>query len=130
MQPHIRPKPYRRKYPLPRGGNAAHRATAGAVLEFGRFRVLLRRRQLLADGVPVDVGTRAFNILLVLLGADGLLVTKEDLLSRVWLGIVVCEDSPGAKIRQAPLPKFSDAAGRRKPSATDRSALSCKGEET
>ena len=74
----------------------AHRstsATAEAALEFGRFRVLLRQRQLLADGVPVELGTRAFDLLVVLLEADGLLVSKDELLSRVWPGIVVSEEN-------------------------------------
>ena len=93
MQPHIRPKPSRRRTLLPQGGNASHRASASADLEFGRFRVLLRRRQLLADGVPVELGTRAFDLLLVLLEADGSLVTKEELMSRVWPGIVVSEEN-------------------------------------
>jgi DNA-binding winged helix-turn-helix (wHTH) protein len=93
MQPHIRPKPSRRRNPLPQGGNASHRATASADLEFGRFRVLLRRRQLLADGVPVELGTRAFDLLLVLLEAPGSFVTKEELMSRVWPGIVVSEEN-------------------------------------
>ena len=64
---------------------------ADAALEFGRFRVLLRRRRLLADGVPVELATRAFDVLLVLLEADGALVTKEELVRRVWPGIVVSE---------------------------------------
>jgi DNA-binding winged helix-turn-helix (wHTH) protein len=68
-------------------------AAADAMLEFGRFRVLLRQRQLLADGVPVEMGTRAFDLLLVLLEADGSLVTKEELMSRVWPGIVVAEEN-------------------------------------
>jgi DNA-binding winged helix-turn-helix (wHTH) protein len=55
--------------------------------------MLLRRRQLLADGVPVELGTRAFDLLLVLLEADGLLVTKKELLNRVWPGIVVSEEN-------------------------------------
>src|SRR6516164_2203963 len=93
MQPHIFPKPSRRRNPLPRSGNPSHRAIAGADLEFGRFRVLRRQRQLLADGVPVELGTRAFDLLLVLLDADGLLVPKEELLSRVWSGIVVSEEN-------------------------------------
>jgi DNA-binding winged helix-turn-helix (wHTH) protein len=93
MQPNIRPKPSRRKNPLPQRENASHGATADADLEFGRFRVLLRRRQLLADGVPVELGTRAFDLLLVLLDADGSLVTKGELLSRVWPGIVVSEEN-------------------------------------
>ena len=63
------------------------------VLEFGRFRVLLRQRQLLADRVPIALGTRAFDLLLVLLEADGALVTKGALLSRVWPGIVVAEEN-------------------------------------
>jgi DNA-binding winged helix-turn-helix (wHTH) protein len=64
-----------------------------AALEFGRFRVLVRRRQLTADGIPVRVGTRAFDLLTVLLEADGSLVAKEELLSRVWPGIYVSEGS-------------------------------------
>ena len=34
---------------------------AETTFEFGRFRVLLRQRQLLADGIPVELGRRAFN---------------------------------------------------------------------
>jgi DNA-binding winged helix-turn-helix (wHTH) protein len=92
MQPHIRPKPFRRRYPLPQGGNATGQPPAW-LSNFSRFRVLLRRRQLLADGVPVELGTRAFDLLLVLLEADGSLVTKEWLLSRVWPGVVVSEEN-------------------------------------
>jgi len=63
------------------------------MLEFGRFQVLLRGRKLLAEAVPIELGTRAFDLLLVLLEADGALVTKDELLSRVWPGIVVSEDN-------------------------------------
>jgi DNA-binding winged helix-turn-helix (wHTH) protein len=93
MQPHIRPKPFRPRYPLAQGGNASHRATAGEALGFRRFRVLLRQRQLLVDGVPVELGTRAFDLLLVLLEAAGSLVTKEELMSRVWPGVVVSKEN-------------------------------------
>jgi DNA-binding winged helix-turn-helix (wHTH) protein len=58
-------------------------------LEFGRFRVLVRQRQLLADDVPVELGTRAFDTLMVLIDANGSLVTKDELLTRVWSGVVV-----------------------------------------
>jgi DNA-binding winged helix-turn-helix (wHTH) protein len=93
MTMNIRPKPSpRRKNPLPHGVSWSGRATAaGADLEFGRFRVMRRRRQLLADGLPVELGTRAFDLLLALLEADGSLVIKEELISRVWPGIVVSE---------------------------------------
>jgi DNA-binding winged helix-turn-helix (wHTH) protein len=61
------------------------------MVEFGRFRVLPRRRQLLADGVPVELGTRAYDILLTLIEANGLLVTKDELFNRVWPGRIVEE---------------------------------------
>jgi DNA-binding winged helix-turn-helix (wHTH) protein len=81
------------------GGNSSmasdrsNRAAAEATLEFGRFRVLLRQRKLVADGVPIDLGTRALDLLLVLLETDGSLVTKDGLMSRVWPGIVVAEEN-------------------------------------
>ena len=68
-------------------------AAQEAGLEFGRFRVLLRRRQLIADGAPVKLGTRALDLLLVLLEAEGSLVTKGELLARVWPGIHVSDEN-------------------------------------
>jgi DNA-binding winged helix-turn-helix (wHTH) protein len=65
--------------------------TAEAAFEFGRFRVLLRQRQLVADGVPIELGTRALDLLLVLLEDNGSLVTRDELFRRVWPGIVVSE---------------------------------------
>ena len=70
-----------------------NRAPAEASLEFGRFRVLLRQRLLMADGVPIELGTRAFELLLALLEANGSLVSKERLFARVWPGVVVAEDN-------------------------------------
>jgi DNA-binding winged helix-turn-helix (wHTH) protein len=94
MKTNTDPKPvFRRKKPPLQGANRSSSAAADTALEFGRFRVQLRRRQLLADGVPVELGTRAFDLLLVLLEADGLLITKEELLSRVWPGLVVSEEN-------------------------------------
>src|SRR5271166_57049 len=84
------PALYRKHLPAS-DANRSGRAAADAGVEFGRFRVLLRRRLLVADGVPIELGTRALDLLLVLLEADGTLVTKDRLLSRVWPGIVVSE---------------------------------------
>jgi predicted ATPase/DNA-binding winged helix-turn-helix (wHTH) protein len=61
------------------------------ILQFGRFRVHPHRRELLLDGVPVRLGDRAFDILLALIEARGALVTKDELMSRVWPGMVVEE---------------------------------------
>jgi len=89
MNPHAEPALYHEN-PSPHGANGT---APNATLEFGRFRVLLRRRKLLADGVPIELGTRALDLLLVLLEADGSLVTKDELVSRVWPGIVVAEEN-------------------------------------
>ena len=80
-------------YPGWRGTHRASSATAHAAFEFGRFRVLLRQRRLLADGVPVELGTRAFDLLLALVEANGSLLLKEEAMARVWPGIVVSEEN-------------------------------------
>jgi len=82
-----------RENPLPLDASLSSSATADAALKFGRFRVLLRQRQLLGDSEPVELGTRAFDLLLILLEADGLLISKKELLSRVWPGIMVSEEN-------------------------------------
>jgi DNA-binding winged helix-turn-helix (wHTH) protein len=64
----------------------------GAV-EFGRFRLLPHRRELRADGVAVELGSRAFDILIVLIEARGALVTKDEFLNRVWPDTVVEENN-------------------------------------
>jgi DNA-binding winged helix-turn-helix (wHTH) protein len=84
---------FRRAATLLHGTDRSSLAYAEAAVEFGCFRVLLRRRQLLAAGVPVELGTRAFDLLLALLEADGALVTKNELMGRVWPGIVVAEEN-------------------------------------
>ena len=83
---------YRENPPLHRA-NGSSQTTVDTTLEFGRFRVLVRRRKLVADGVSIELGTRAFDLLLVLLEADGMLVTKDELLRRVWPGVVVAEEN-------------------------------------
>ena len=78
---------------LPKIEDRTSPAATDATLVFGQFRVLPRQRQLLAGGVPVELGARAFDILMVLIEADGALVTKDELQSRVWPGIVVAPDN-------------------------------------
>jgi DNA-binding winged helix-turn-helix (wHTH) protein len=82
-----------RENPLPHGEYESRQTMADAALGFGRFRVLLRPRQLLADGVLVELGTRAFDLLLALAEADGSLVTKAELMARVWPGVTVSEEN-------------------------------------
>src|SRR5215475_6794463 len=60
---------------------------------FGPFRLLVERRELLAHGVPVTLGQRAFDILLLLVSRYGLLMTKDELMAEIWPGIVVEENN-------------------------------------
>ena len=66
---------------------------AQEAVEFGRFRLLPRRRELRADGVAVEVGSRAFDVLMVLIEARGALVTKDEIIARVWPDTVVEENN-------------------------------------
>src|SRR5246500_3967352 len=62
-------------------------------IEFGWFQLLPHRRELRADGVAVELGSRAFDVLMVLTEARGALVTKDEILSRVWPDTVVEENN-------------------------------------
>ncbi|MFO1323964.1 MAG: winged helix-turn-helix domain-containing protein [Burkholderiales bacterium] len=63
------------------------------VVRFGRFELDLPGHRLLEDGRPVALGARAFDLLVVLVERAGQLVTKNDLLARVWPGLVVEENN-------------------------------------
>jgi DNA-binding winged helix-turn-helix (wHTH) protein len=45
-------------------------------LTFGHFRVLPERREVLADGWPIKLGGRAFDVLMALIEARGAVVSK------------------------------------------------------
>src|SRR5262245_12765711 len=63
------------------------------VFAFGPFRLLVARRELLAHGVPVTLGQRAFEILLLVVSRQGQLVTKDELMAEIWPGVVVEENN-------------------------------------
>src|SRR5258706_6352911 len=69
-----------------------------AVVAFGRFLVLPHRRELLADGQPVKLGGRAFDVLLALIEARGAVVSKDALMTRVWPDRIVEENNLQAHI--------------------------------
>jgi DNA-binding winged helix-turn-helix (wHTH) protein len=62
-------------------------------MQFGRFRLVPYRRELLADGMPVPIGSRALDVLIALIEARGELVTKDELSNRVWLGTILKENT-------------------------------------
>src|SRR5262245_47105741 len=69
-------------------------------IEFGRFKVVSHRRELLVDGRPMELGGRAFDTLIALLEAPGAVLSKEELMSRVWPDRVVEENNLAAQISQ------------------------------
>jgi predicted ATPase/DNA-binding winged helix-turn-helix (wHTH) protein len=71
---------------------------APAAIEFGRFRVLPDRRELLADNRPVELGARAFAVLMALIEARGHVASKEELIERVWPGRIVEENNLQAQV--------------------------------
>jgi DNA-binding winged helix-turn-helix (wHTH) protein len=52
-----------------------------ASIAFGHFSIFPHRRQLLADGRPITLGGRAFDVLLALIEASGSVVSIEKLQS-------------------------------------------------
>src|SRR5215469_15646487 len=60
-------------------------------ISFGRFRLDLRGPELWRDGWPVRIHRRALGILRVLAEAKGEIVSKDELLARLWPGRTVEE---------------------------------------
>jgi DNA-binding winged helix-turn-helix (wHTH) protein/TolB-like protein len=61
------------------------------VYRFGGFLLVPRERVLLHEGEPVALAGKAFDLLVALVSQAGHLATKDELLRRVWPGLVVEE---------------------------------------
>ena len=59
------------------------------VISFGPFRLLPAQLLLLVGDKPVPLGSRALHILMVLLERPGELVTRQELMARVWPNLFV-----------------------------------------
>jgi DNA-binding winged helix-turn-helix (wHTH) protein len=66
---------------------------ASGTLIFGRFRLIPARQLLLRDGVPVRIGSRALDILTVLVRRSGELIGKNELITAVWPDTFVDESN-------------------------------------
>src|SRR5437879_3872444 len=64
-----------------------------AIIEFGHFRIVPHRRELLADGRPIHLGGRTFDVLMALIEGQGAVVSKDALIGRVWPNRIVEESS-------------------------------------
>ncbi|MGI4840467.1 MAG: response regulator [Janthinobacterium lividum] len=63
------------------------------MIRIAQVTVSLERRELFAGSQPIKLGSRAFDILELLINARGQLVTKDELLARVWPHSVVEENN-------------------------------------
>src|SRR5262252_2357533 len=71
--------------------HAASEVPAG--IAFGRFLLSPHRRELRADGRPIKLGGRAFDVLMALIEARGAVVSKNTLMARVWPDRIVEENN-------------------------------------
>lgn len=68
------------------------------LIRVGTFELYPSQRLLRAGGNPVDLGARAFDLLLVLVENQGRLVSKSTLIERVWPNVIVDENNLPAQI--------------------------------
>ena len=106
---------------------------------FGSFELQADQRRLLEHGRSVALGDRAFDVLLALTEHAGQLMTKDELLGRVWPGLVVEENNlqvqvsalrkilGAAAIASCPGPRLPLYAGNR---ACWRVVVTASGEAT
>ncbi len=60
---------------------------------FGQVEIRPAERRILVDGQPSSVGARAFDLLIALIDRRDRVVTKDELLTLVWPGLVVEENN-------------------------------------
>lgn len=68
-------------------------ATPNLVYACEPWEIDVGRRELRSGGTPIVLGSRAFEIVEALAQARGELVTKDDLMARIWPGAVVGENT-------------------------------------
>ena len=65
---------------------------------FDRFEIVPSARQLLDEGALVNLGARAFDVLHCLVENAERIVTKDELIERVWPGLVVTENNVSVQV--------------------------------
>ncbi len=83
------------------------------VFGFGSFRLMSQRRELLLNGDLVQLGSRAFDLLLALVKRQGQLATKDELMAEIWPGTIVEENSLHSLISVLRKVLAGDAGGAR-----------------
>ena len=64
-----------------------------ASIRLGNVEVIPAARVLRVEGQEVELGGRSFDLLMALLDARGAVVSKEDLIQRVWPAVTVVESN-------------------------------------
>jgi hypothetical protein len=97
------PRPDNKPGRLRREIEAADRASdlVEHEISFGRFRLLPARRLLLEGDKPVCIGGRALDLLIALVERPGEVVSKSELIAKVWPHTFV--DESNLKVRIAAL---------------------------
>ena len=63
------------------------------VVSFGPFRIIVHERRLERGGVPIQIGSRAFDLLCLLIDRPGEVISKRELLAKAWPDLSVDESS-------------------------------------
>jgi predicted ATPase/DNA-binding winged helix-turn-helix (wHTH) protein len=79
---------YNRKTPM-----TTSAAQTKEILSFGPFSLVASERLLTRGGAPVELSARAFDILMTLVSCPNEIVSKSELLARVWPDVAVEEGS-------------------------------------
>ncbi len=93
-------------------------ADSGQPILFGDFVASPGARMLMRRGLPVEIGSRAFDLLLVLLRARGRLVPKDELVRQVWPSTTV--EEANLRVQMALLRKALGEARHRIKTITGR----------
>lgn len=65
---------------------------------FGATIVLSQRREVLHEGAKIEVGERAFDLLLLLAASRGIVLSKDQIIARVWQNRVVEDNTVEGQI--------------------------------
>jgi DNA-binding winged helix-turn-helix (wHTH) protein/TolB-like protein len=83
------------------------------IYRFGAFELDLATRELRAEGKPRSVEPQVFDLLVLLVGNRERLVTREELIEKVWDGRVVSEAALSSRVKSARQAIGDDGAAQR-----------------
>lgn len=87
--------------------------TPARILRFDAFQLDGDNRQLCKDGIPIELGSRYFDALALLVSRRGELVTKDVFMEQVWHGIPVTDEALTQCVRTLRRALGDDAANPR-----------------